>query len=324
MSDDADNRHDARARPPDPAGTQPRHDPRQLLPATREPLVHAVLEGSVLDDAPEAERSLLPARTDASGGAPAVATARGEAPHAPRFQFLTGALLAIAVTAVLVMAAIALAPSRARDEGPAWSPWRPTAGHGDGAKQIAEYVGSRYKVSGGRQLVAVTGGPLEVAGLPLTVALRKSPSQGGEIELIEGNGVLYRLCGLGDKCSIPFGKPSRERHLLLRREALELALYSFRDLKDVDDVAVFMPPPPGQEPSQALFFRKSKLKNQLDRPLRATLPSPVPSLKTVTASRNASFVNRLTTSTLFKFSLTQANQDDRAFLVLDPYAPSAR
>jgi hypothetical protein len=324
VSDGTDNRRDARERPPDPAGTRPRHDPRELLPASREPLLTADVEGSVVEEAPPtAADALLPARPDAAGP-PALASADAAAPHAPRFQFLTGALLAIGVTAVLVMAAIALAPARQRQAGPAWSPWRPTAGHGDGAKQIAEYVGSRYKLTNGRQLVAVTGGPLEVAGLPLTVALREAPNQGGQIELIDGNGVLYRLCGLGDKCSIPFGKPSRERHLLLRREALELALYSFRYLKGVDDVAVFMPPPPGQDPSQALFFRKSELAAQLDRPLDATLPSPVPSLKTVAASPNVGFVNRLTTSTLFKFSLTQANQDDRAFLVLDPYVTSAR
>jgi hypothetical protein len=324
VSDETSNRRDARDRPPDPAGTRPRHDPHELLPATREPLLPAHIEGSLAEETRTDPGSLLPARAGVSAEPPAVAAARTQAPHAPRFQFLTGALLAIGLTAVLVMAAIALAPARQRQAGPVWSPWRPTAGHGDGARQIAEYVGSRYKLTNGRQLVAVTGGPLEVAGLPLTVALRESPTQGGRIELIDGNGVLYRLCGLGDKCSIPFGKPSRERHLLLRREALELALYSFRYLKGVDDVAVFMPPPPGQDPSQALFFRKSDLEPQLDRPLDDTLPSPVPSLKTVAASPNAGFVNRLTTSTLFKFSLTQANQDDRAFLVLDPYVTSAR
>ena len=324
MSEHHVDRPDARERPPDPAGTRPRHDPRQLLPATREPLLAADIEGFAVDDDVTAEGSLLPARMEPAAGAPAVAHSPGQVPHAPRFQFLTGALLAIGLTAVLVMAAIAMVPSRTRHDGVAWSPWHPTAGKGDGAKQIAEYVGGRYRLTGGRQLVAVTGGPLEVAGLPLTVALREAPSEGGRIELIEGTGVLYRLCGLGEKCSIPFGKPSRARHLLLRREALELALYSFRYLKGVDDVAVFMPPPPGQEPSQALFFRKGDVEDQLDRPLQATLPSPVPSLKTVAASPNVHFVNRLTTSTLFKFSLTQANQDDRAFLVLDPYVASAR
>ncbi len=45
-------------------------------------------------------------------------------------------------------------------------------------------------------------------------------------------------------CSIKEGKPSNERGLLVTREALELALYTFRYVSGVERVIVTMPPPP--------------------------------------------------------------------------------
>jgi len=167
--------------------------------------------------------------------------------------------------------------------------------------------------------VAVTGGPLEIAGLPVTVALRQTPAQGGDIKLIDGTGVLYRMCGLGEKCAIDSGKASTSRHLLLRREALELALYSFRYLA-VDEAVVFLPPRKGEDPTQAVYFRRADadLRNAVAKPLDATLVRQTPSVSGVTRSPDAQLVNTITTPKLFTFSFTQANQDARAFLVLDP------
>jgi hypothetical protein len=327
-----ETRPDPRMRPPDPAGTQPRHDPESLRPASAESLLPSFdADATEIVDATTVEVSvdegadglLLPARRFGGGALGSPLLAKAPPPHQSRFQFILGGLIAIGVAALVAVAAIIAQPPATRLAGPSWSPWHPVQGGKDGASQIAAHVGPQYKLPNKKQLVAVTGGPLEVAGLPLTVALRRSASEGGAIQLIDGNGVLYRLCGLGAKCSISYGKPSRERHLLLRREALELALYSFRYLAGVDDVAVFMPPAPGKDPSQALFFRRKDVAPQLDRPLRNTLPPPAPSVDNVLRSPDAGFVNRLTTATLFRFSLTQANQDNRAFLVLDPFSPGS-
>ncbi len=54
------------------------------------------------------------------------------------------------------------------------------------------------------------------------------------------------------------------------------------------------------------------------RPLRATLPNPVPTPDTIDRSPDTPFVHALTFGNLFKFSLTEANQDTSVFLVLDP------
>ncbi|MGK2936914.1 MAG: hypothetical protein ACSLFR_03780 [Solirubrobacteraceae bacterium] len=249
-----------------------------------------------------------------------------DAPHAARFQFLFGALAAVAIVAV---AAAALAIARGGDDdtttAATWSTWKPSDdGAGEGAEQIAEHIGPRYKLTGGAQLVAVTGGPLAYTDplssspIPMRVAVRGSAQQGGEIDFPKGDGVLYRLCGLGENCAIEKGKASQSRHLLLRREGLELALYSFRYLDDVDQVVVFLPPAKGRQPSQALHFERGDLEAQLDRPLRSTLAAEVPSVRTIARSPDAPQVNAITLENLFQFALRPANTEAEVFLVLDP------
>ena len=112
--------------------------------------------------------------------------------------------------------------------------------------------GSKYRLADGSQIVGVQGGPLEINALgltvPLSIAMKTAP-QGGDIDFIDGKGLLYTLNGLGPKGSVRGGKPSEERHLLLRREALELALYTFRYIDDVDEVVALLPPAPPDKPT---------------------------------------------------------------------------
>jgi hypothetical protein len=164
--------------------------------------------------------------------------------------------------------------------------------------------------------VRVEGGELEIAGLPLTVAVRQI---GGTTELFNGEGVLYRLCGPGKSCAISSGKPSQLRHLLLRREALELALYSFRYLEGIDQVVVLLPPKPGDEPAQALFFRRDQMRDTLVKPLDATLVGRTPTVGGVLRSPDTLLVEQFTIPALFRFNLTLAGQDDRGLLVLEPF-----
>ena len=322
------DRPDPRERPSDPAGTRPKVDPASLLPqprrtdavdgdAVEEPEYQfrpgAAAPAASVEDGPD----LLPDVRDGAG-AMAMASEPREPPHAPRFQFLLGALLALGAVALAAALALTVGGKSDGGDGLAWSPWKPTK---DPVASISNHVGGEYRLPDGEQLVAVTGGGLEIAGLPMTIALRHSAAQGGKISLLEGKGVLYRLCGLGPKCAIDKGKPSTERHLLLRREALELALYTFRYVKDIDQVVVFMPPPLGQDPNQALLFRKGDVAPELTRPLQATLARRTPSVAGVATSPDSPLVNRLTLAMLYQFSLTQGNQDANVFLVLEP--PSA-
>lgn len=316
MSEEVDR---PRRRPSDPAGTQPKHEPESLLPERRllplgpEPVA---VDPDAVD---EGARPFLPERRgrDAGGavGEPAAVKHSG---YAPRFQFLTGALVAVALAAVVGIVAVVVGTSTGgSDTGTSWSAWRPESGGGTGAQEIAEHVAPEYRQRG-EQLVNVKAEPLEYNGVPLSVAVRQSAAQGGDIKIYDGKGLIYELCGLGPSCSIDRGKASRERHLLLRREAFELALYSFRYL-GVEQVVTFLPPAPGKEPTQALYFRKDDVRPELGRPLTASLAAHAPSVTNVTLSPDASLVDQITTRQLFLFSLTGSNFDNRGFIVLDPY-----
>lgn len=268
----------------------------------------------------EPDRERLPERRPEAGGV-APAEPPAAVPHAARFQVFTGVLIALALAAVATAILVASSSGGgASNEGATtWSAFKPSSdGLDTGTREIADYVGRRYRLPGGQQIVAVTGGPMELQGAPMRIAVRHSPADGGQIDLLDGRGVLYRLCGLGPKCAIATGKATPERALLLQREAIELALYSFHDLKDLDNVVVFMPPPKGKAPSLALHFRRGDVAGQLARPLRATLPALVPTPATIERSPEKPFVESLTFGNLFKASLKEANQDVSVFLVLDP------
>jgi len=238
-------------------------------------------------------------------------------PHRRRFRLMFGLLGLLVGGAVVGTVAIALGGSHSSPSDTIWSSWRPADGGLKGAQEIANHVAPTYRLADGKQLVAVSGGPLEFARLPATVALRAEPG-GQNIEIVPGDGILYTLCGLGENCAIRTGKPSQERHLLLRREALELALYSFRYINGVDSVVVLLPPRRGQQPSQAMLFRNGDLNDQVDRPLRATLPT-APSTPDRLTTTDVTVVQRLTTPRLYNFRLQQG-QDATVFLVLDPLA----
>ncbi|GAC1437575.1 MAG: hypothetical protein NVSMB51_11950 [Solirubrobacteraceae bacterium] len=312
-------------RPADPAGTRPKVDPSLLRAAPISPLV---IDSDAEEIAPESEVAEVPAPADdapvGNASTDLQLTEQGgglarplivAAPHADRFQFLLGGLIALGLSAI---AALALLFSQGRAPiPPPWSSWAPGSSDISGVHEIANRVGAEYRAADGGQLVAVSGTPQEIAGVPVQVAVRTSAGARGSIPVFNGTGVIYQLCGLGAKCSISTGQPSSQRHLLLRREALELALYTFRYIGGVDQVEVFMPPRKGQSPSQVLFFRSSQLAAELDRPLRETLTAPTPTVNTIAQAADTALVDRVTTQSLYAFTL--ASQNGSEFLVLQQF-----
>jgi hypothetical protein len=237
-----------------------------------------------------------------------------DTPYESRFQLIFGVLLGVGLAAI-VATVLVLAGGRSGEDQAAisWAPWHPSSKDGlEAVNQIADHVGRRYTLPSGHELVAVRGGPLELARLPVTIAL----AQGGDYKILDQKGVLFNLCGLGKNCSIKEGKPSVARHLVLRRESLELALYTFRYIKNVDQVVVILPPAPGDKPSQAMFYRRGDESASLDRPLSATLPGPVPVPPDVSKAEQI-FLNQLTANNLFAYS-PQEGGDAHIYLVLTP------
>ena len=181
----------------------------------------------------------LPPEPPRSASQPAMHEPVGPSQFRNRFGFLLGALAGIFIAAALAGVVVL----SAGDEDPAgaglapnWSSWQPSdTSLAGGAAQIAKKVSAEYRDANGKQLVVVQGAPLEA-----TVALRGSS---GVTDLIDGPGVAYTMDGLGPNKSIP-GAGSEQRFQLVQREALELALYTFRYLPEVHQVVTYLPPPP--------------------------------------------------------------------------------
>ena len=64
----------------------------------------------------------------------------------------------------------------------------------------------------------------------------------------------------------------------MRREALEMALYTFKYVPAVNAVIAYLPPPQGQPPSKLLYLERSNLADELHAPLAKTLPVDPPPL----------------------------------------------
>jgi hypothetical protein len=240
-------------------------------------------------------------------------------PFRNRFGFLFGALAGIALCAA---AGFALLLGTTRDDGPRlaanWSQWQPeTSRMLEGAEEIAEHVNAGYRhEGGGGPLVDITASSLETDGQEIGIAVRPKQSA---IEKLEGEGLIYNLMGPADGGTVE-GAPSKKRGRLLMREALELALYSFRYLEDVTMVAVLIPPSRTQttgqapEPRRAIFYRPGDLLPQLQVPLAETLSPKTPTAATMTEAETAR-VEELTLSNLF-LTTVRSLETDKDYLVL--------
>jgi hypothetical protein len=246
---------------------------------------------------------------------------RGAPPgtYGGRFSFAYGMLAALAVVAAVgaVVAITGYNPTA----GPAWSDFEPQGDRLGKAQAIADFVAPHYRLDSGEQIVGVGARKPEVQGAPVEfIAIATQDANGRYNPIGEVNAdstVVYQMCGLGSNCAIRVGDASVDRDRLLRREALELALYSFKYVPSTSSVVIFLPPRAGQKPTWAMLFRRDDYGNQLARPLRLTLAEPVPNPSRLAASPESQLVEALTARRRFAFSFVQG-QTGGAILVLDP------
>jgi hypothetical protein len=212
---------------------------------------------------------------------------------------------------------------------PPWSEWEPVGSGERKAAQIADHVSDPYRLPSGAQLGTVTyTGPPTVTGPDGTsfqvgsIAVQPDTTGGAaeedDIDAFNASRtVMYTLCGLGSNCSIPEGKASPERGALLRREALELSLYTLKHIEGVESVVVLLPPRPDGQAATAVFLERADVRGQLGRPLDQTLTAPlVPGVGEIERDELQA-VERITRPRLYSYSYLQA-QDGRPVMVLDP------
>ena len=187
---------------------------------------------------------------------------------------------------------------------PPWSAWQPQASNETlRLQQIATHVGDEYTLPSGDPLTAVRiGGPATGKNLKaILIPTKPKPTTLADFDRFdESKSAIFLLCGLAGNCKIS-GQPTAERGAVIRREALELALYTMRYDNPIDNVLIFVPPGPGQTKiTSTLFFHRSDLSSRLSHPLRTTLPHAAPQPDTFASSEKKT-VDELTGSALYKY-----------------------
>lgn len=281
-------------------------------------------------------------------------TSAEASPHSSKFRAATAMLVGVAIGAIAVALVVLASGGHSASTGK-WSDWSPVDSSTVGAREIADHIAPLYRISGTDQLDVVTvvnlGDPAAAAAAASTgsttasgglqVAVRADPSSSA-VSLLNGQTVAYNLCGIGsNNCVIGVGAPSTDRLLLLRREALELALYTFKYISGVTNVVAILPPghttqscsgicpKPNAKPTTksvdiAVLFVRGELSPWLGQPLRNTFPEQFPptisELSLWRQTPEAGLVDQITARGLFSEQLVQA-QDGSSLVVLDPLPP---
>jgi len=249
-----------------------------------------------------------------------------------RFAFAYLVLAAIVGAAVGLIVVLSTGSDAKQHSlvAPKWSQWAPVTTGTLGVREIAQHVGPRYVLADGHQLDGVVAGPMLIPSssgpLPITAIVISSGSAGVTQERLAVDypqaGALFQLCGSDPTCSIP-GTATLARGQAVRREALELALYTFHYMPEADQVLVFLPPPNGAAPTdasfhRAVFFPRAALAHVLAEPLKVSLPPEssriVPGSLPPTQKR---FVDGVTGPATFHYDLQQSG-DNGVLVLLSP------
>ena len=232
-----------------------------------------------------------------------------------------GALVAAAVGTFVVLLLRPTPP-----EAAAWSSWRPEGSALEKMQQIADRIPKTYlmpnsdelNIAIARNLVA----RVDERSIPVGAIIVEPGSTAGTEE---GDGALVydaaetvgiALCGLGPSCSIPGGESS-DATFAVRRQALELALYAFKYVDEVESVLVFMPLSPKGDSGGAIFLRRDDIRDELRTPLTETLPVRTSQIVGEATPEELAVVTRLTDSRLFAFTYEPA-PDGNLVMVLAP------
>jgi hypothetical protein len=254
---------------------------------------------------------------------------RRRRPYRGRFVFVYGALVAAVGAGIAGLVLVLAGGGTQRHVGAepareAWSTWVPTSASADARlREIAEHVGRAYRLPNGDQLLDVSArrpfinvrpsAGSKPVPTPVKYVVVNTPDgkAGSPTALERDESELYSLCGLGSSCTVALGKTSNERQRLIRRESLELALFTFKYVEDVKYVIAVLPPAEQSAPANALYFNRSDLDDQLRVPLAETLSEKTP--VSATAPREIAVIDRLTQPHMFSLRLLRDPQNELIF-----------
>ncbi len=267
----------------------------------------------------------------------------GASPHSHKFRGAIAVLFALALASLIVAFLLTAFGGARTQAGSDWSLFKPADGGLQGAQEIADYVAPYYRASPAVQLTVVNTMNLSDPNNPIQLVIPNQSAANGYATIPSVSTVAFQLCGLGSHdCSVGTGKPSAARLLLLRREALELALYTFKYVGGVHNVVAILPPAPAGSPSRlsrtspigtstrsskaatveaAVAFDRKELQPWLNRPLRSILPEDLPpTVSQMQSAPEAELVSLITAHGLFTAQTEQA-QDGSKLIVLSPQTP---
>jgi hypothetical protein len=250
-------------------------------------------------------------------------------PNVPRHRFGLAYLILAAILGAAVGLFVVLTAGGGKHSEPTWSTWKPKETGIQRLNEIAKHVEGQYALGNGRKLVLVLSTPLEAQSQGQPVPLRAIgvlpglPGESGrDATFYDATSAwAYNFCGEGGKCALP-GTASQQRYALLLREALELALYTFRYEPAIDSVVTYMPPGKdlgtGSATSTALFLRRQDVASALKAPLGQTLKPIRGVLKPgAMGRRELAAVRKYTGDRVFGYAF-QPLQDGTLTLVLEP------
>jgi hypothetical protein len=250
-----------------------------------------------------------------------------------RFSLVYALLAAVAAGSIAALVVVVTRPDAAKAQN--WSKFEPRGSAIARTRQIATRVSGEYKLQAGHKLATVVPSPLQTTRflqgdsgpvsveVPIsTLAVQPDVSTGkheeGDYKLYNASTtVAYQMCGFGttaQNCAIS-GTATTARGQLLRREALELALYTLKYVPGTNAVLTYLPPRADQAaPPTSVLVARNDVKAVLDEPLSHTLTPRSIALGDKPADFTA--VDRLTLPRLYTYDYQTLPGDGTAILVL--------
>jgi hypothetical protein len=204
-----------------------------------------------------------------------------------------------------------------RGTHPSWSSYKPKRGDiFTKAQSVADHVAPAYKYNG-RPIAVVQAQPLLYQDAVVDgIAFTRTPFRkvGTPLKQFEPSGstVAYVFCGTAPRCGLP-STGAEQTVPMLKRETLELALYTFKYAPSVQSIVGLLPP--AGNTNYAIYLRRKNFAKQLSEPLDATLPEHKVLSYTRLSPVEKATVDRLTTKATYQSQFSQG-ANGRTMLVL--------